>query len=125
MKARVVFFLSIVILLLPALSLAKGCCVLHISPSSSANSPLPCHDHLPKQPCCHPAKVTMDRAVDDMTIDLSADIDCQCDQSLVHYVLPSLSPIALLVPLSRSYLLTFSSDYYSRALSVLDRPPIT
>lgn len=124
MKAIVVFFLSIIILLLPALSLANGCCALHTFLSSSANTTAHCHDHLPKQPCCHHTKATIDRSVENINIDLSTDIDCQCDQSLVHYVLPSLSPIISFVPLSSSYLLAFSSDYYSRALSVLDRPPI-
>lgn len=127
MKAIAVFFLSVVIVLLSPLSLATHCCAFNHLPVASATPAkvdAPCHDPVSSKPCCDHHVISPHSSIEFDSLDLSAEMDCQCDQSLVYYVLPVFSAVNL-YPAARSTALgTLSSAYHSRFIAVLDRPPI-
>lgn len=129
MKAIAVFVLSVVIVLLSPLSLATNCCAFNHSSAFSAKSAkvdMPCHEQVSNKPCCDHHKANYKPSIDsaDAYADLSAEMDCQCDQSLVYYVLPIFSPLNLYPSVSSSYLSILPRAYHSRFIAVLDRPPI-
>jgi hypothetical protein len=110
MKHFLTITLSLIILLLSPLTLAKGCCVF-----GSEQSQVHCKEHLQgSQHCCH-----------DHQQDEQSASECQCDHHIGQTGLPLTNATASIDVVPVDSFFVYLPSHYSRYLPSIYRPPIT